>query len=61
MAIHPARQALELLKDKLIGRVLDKDVVNAENRELVVPAETILDEQCLADIAEAGVTSIVSK
>lgn len=52
------RQALELLKDKLIGRVLDKDVVNAETGELVVPAETILDEQCLADIAEAGVTSI---
>ena len=24
------RQALELLKDKLIGRVLDKDVVNVE-------------------------------
>ena len=53
-----SRQALELLKDKLIGRVLDKDVVNAETGELVVPAETILDEQCLADIAEAGVTSI---
>ena len=52
------RQALELLKDKLIGRVLDKDVVNAETGELVVPAETILDEQCLADIAEAGVISI---
>lgn len=52
------RQALELLKDKLIGRVLDKDVVNAETGELVVPAETVLDEQCLADIAEAGVTSI---
>ena len=46
------RQALELLKDKLIGRVLDKDVVNVETGELVVPAETILDEQCLADIAE---------
>ena len=47
------RQALELLKDKLIGRVLDKDVVNVETGELVVPAETILDEQCLADIAES--------
>ena len=46
------RQALELLKDKLIGRVLDKDVVNVETGELVVPSETILDEQCLADIAE---------
>ena len=52
------RQALELLKDKLIGRVLDKDVVNVETGELVVPAETILDEQCLADIAESGVTSV---
>ena len=28
------RQALELLKDKLIGRVLDKDVVNVETGEL---------------------------
>ena len=52
------RQALELLKDKLIGRVLDKDVVNVETGELVVPSETILDEQCLADIAESGVTSV---
>ena len=52
------RQALEMLKDKLIGRVLDKDVVNVETGELAVPAETILDEQSLADIADAGVTSI---
>ena len=57
MATSP-RQALELLKDKLIGRVLDKDVVNVETGELVVPSETILDEQCLADIAESGVTSV---
>ena len=52
------RQALEMLKDKLIGRVLDKDVVNVETDELAVPAETILDEQSLADIADAGVTAI---
>ena len=52
------REALEMLKDKLIGRVLDKDVVNAETGELAVPAETILDEQSLADIADAGVTAI---
>ena len=52
------RQALEMLKDKLIGRVLDKDVVNTETGELAVPAETILDEQSLADIADAGVTAI---
>ena len=52
------RQALEMLKDKLNGRVLDKDVVNAETGELAVPAETILDEQSLADIADAGVTAI---
>ena len=52
------RQALEMLKDKLIGRVLDKDGVNAETGELAVPAETILDEQSLADIADAGVTAI---
>ena len=52
------RQALDMLKDKLIGRVLDKDVVNVETGELAVPAETILDEQSLADIADAGVTAI---
>lgn len=52
------RQALEMLKDKLIGRVLDKEVVNAETGELAVPAETIIDEQSLADIADAGVTAI---
>ena len=52
------RQALEMLKDKLIGRVLDKDVVNVETGELAVPAETILDEPSLVDIADAGVTAI---
>ena len=52
------RQALEMLKAKLIGRVLDKDVVNVETGELAVPAETILDEQSLVDIADAGVTAI---
>jgi len=37
----------------LVISVLDKDVVNAETGELAVPAETILDEQSLSDIADA--------
>ena len=52
------RQALALLKDKLLGRVLDKDVVNTETGELAVPADTILDEQSLEDIGNANVSSI---
>lgn len=52
------KQALALLKDKLIGRVLDKDVVNVETGELAVPAETIIDESILEDIANAGVNAI---
>ena len=42
------RQALELLKDKLIGRVLDKDVVNVGNRGTCCTFETILDETMLS-------------
>ena len=52
------RQALELLKDKLIGRVLDKDVVNVETGELAVPCRNYLGRTMLIDIAESGVTSV---
>ena len=52
-------KATEDVTDAMMDNMArDKDVVNAETGELAVPAETILDEQSLADIADAGVTAI---
>ena len=52
------RQALELLKDKLIGRVLDKDVVNVKQGNLLYLLKLSWTNNALADIAESGVTSV---
>lgn len=52
------RQALSLLKDKLIGRVLDKDVVDPATGELVLAAETILTLQDLEALADHKITDI---
>ena len=52
------RQALSLLKDKLIGRVLDKDVVDPATGELVLAAETILTLADLESLADHKITDI---
>jgi len=52
------RQAVGLLKDKLIGRVLDKNVVDAETGDVLIPAETILTEADLDVIVEHKITAI---
>ncbi|MBM6825261.1 DNA-directed RNA polymerase subunit beta' [Veillonella magna] len=52
------RQAVNLLKDKLIGRVLDKDVIVPSTGEVIVPAETILTEESLELLVEHKVADI---
>ena len=52
------RQALALLKDKLIGRVLDKDIVDPVTGELLLAGETILSEADLMVLADHKVTDI---
>ncbi|WP_277300838.1 DNA-directed RNA polymerase subunit beta' [Veillonella montpellierensis] len=53
-----SRQAVQLLKDKLIGRVLDKEVVDVDTNEVIIPAESILTAEMLEEIANHKVPAI---
>ncbi len=44
--------ALEILSEELMGRVIASDVLNYSTGEVVIPAETILDEECLVKLGE---------
>ena len=50
--------ALEILNEVLIGRVLAEDIVNPETGELALPHDTILDEEALIKLGETGATEI---
>ena len=50
--------ALEILNDELLGRVLAEDIVNVETGEIVIEHDTILDEDNLIKVGEAGVSEI---
>ncbi|MBQ6976348.1 MAG: DNA-directed RNA polymerase subunit beta', partial [Selenomonadaceae bacterium] len=50
--------AIEILNDALIGRVLAKDIINEETKEVVIPHDTILDERWLEKIGELGTETI---
>ncbi len=50
--------ALEILNDELIGRVLQSDVVNPTTGEVVIKQDTILDGDSLLKIGEVGADEI---
>ena len=50
--------ALEILNESLIGRVLAEDILNEETGEVVIPHDTILDEKWLEKIGELGAASV---
>ena len=50
--------ALEILSEKLLGRVLGADVVN-KTGEVMLAADTILDEENLIKVGESGATEII--
>ena len=50
--------ALEILNDELIGRVLQSDVVNPTTGEVVIKQDTILDGDALLKIGEVGADEI---
>ena len=50
--------ALEILSEELMGRVLAADVVNRETGEVALAAETVLDEEKLITLGESGVLSV---
>ena len=53
------KQALEVLKDTLLDRLLGADVLNPQTGDILVPADTALDEKAMQVIGEHGVAEIV--
>ncbi len=51
-------RVVEKLFDRLVGRYTVGDVVNEETGELIVPANTMIDETMAQSIIDAGVTSV---
>ena len=51
--------ALELLADSLIGRVLAADVVSVETGELLLAMDTTLDEENLIKLGESGASEVL--
>ena len=50
--------ALEILQDSLMGRVVAADIYNVESGELALSADTILDEENLIKIGETGIAEL---
>lgn len=51
--------ALEILSEVLLGRVIAKDIINSETGEITIEADSILDEENLVSIGESGTGEIV--
>ena len=49
---------VEKLFERLVGRYTVNDVVNEETGELIVPANTMIDEDMANDIINAGITQV---
>lgn len=51
--------ALEILSEALMGRVIAEEVVNSETGEVVIAADTILDEESLVKLGEVDAGEVV--
>ena len=51
--------ALEILNDSLMGRLLGADIIDPDTKEVVLPRDTILDEEKLAIIGEKSIREIM--
>ncbi len=51
--------ALEILSESLMGRVLAEAVIKKETGEIAIAADTILDEENLVHLGETGATELV--
>jgi len=56
--IVSGQTVVEKFFDRLIGRYTVSDVVNEETGELIVPANTMIDENMANDIIAAGITQV---
>ena len=50
--------ALEILSEVLMGRVIAEDIINAETGEVAIAQDTTLDEDKLIKLGECGVTEL---
>ena len=53
LLVEDPLDALEILNDLLIGRVLAEDIINAETGEVVLPIDTTLDDEAMVKLGEA--------
>lgn len=51
--------ALEIMSEKLMGRVIATEIVNRETGEVVISADTILDEEALVKLGEVDANEVV--
>ncbi|MCR5833187.1 MAG: DNA-directed RNA polymerase subunit beta' [Selenomonadaceae bacterium] len=59
LLVEETADALEILNDVLIGRVLAENIVNAETGEVILAQDTTLDEETLEKLGESEVSEII--
>ena len=57
-AIREGNEMIEPLYDRLVGRFTQKSVLNPETHEVIVPKDTLMDEDMAQAIVDAGVQSV---
>jgi len=57
-AIVEGGEVIESLRERILGRVTAEDVLNPENRSVVIAAGTLLDEDTIDDLEVVGVDEV---
>jgi DNA-directed RNA polymerase subunit beta' len=57
-AIVEGGEVIESLRDRILGRTAADDVVHPENRSVLAPAGTMLDEDLIEELETAGVDEV---
>jgi DNA-directed RNA polymerase subunit beta' len=57
-AIVEGGEVIESLRDRILGRTAAEDILHPENRSVLVPAGTMLEEDLIEEIESAGVDEV---
>ncbi len=57
-AIVEGGEVIESLRDRILGRTAAEDVLHPENRSVLIPAGTMLDEDLIEEIETVGVDEV---
>jgi DNA-directed RNA polymerase subunit beta' len=57
-AIVEGGEVIESLRDRILGRTICEEVIHPENRAVLLPAGTLLDEDMLDELEAAGVDEV---